>query len=335
MKNRFKEILKVVPGVRILLKKRNVHKAVRTIIGNARNYESAFLKNSTSYPEKADVLYYRRELIIGAHILEKGLSHSDFRPGFGRAAIIELQNNIRLYMKTDKPDGFALDNAISLLRQYHEVNAIHGFDDTGYVDVQLFASSVHKSLAPYLLETEEYEHMTFLELAHKRHSVRSYDGYGLQISEEEIKEVITLANTAPSACNRQATHVFVIKNREMMKKIEELHGGCKNFGARASAFALVTSDLSLYSRNEVKIPSYDAGIYSMNLLYALQIKGFYSCILNGSFPGSAYRKVHELTSIPERYDISGLIVIYKLENTENIRIAASPRRNAKDVVTIL
>ena len=53
MKNRFKEILKVVPGVRILLKKRNVHKAVRTIIGNARNYESAFLKNSTSYPEKA------------------------------------------------------------------------------------------------------------------------------------------------------------------------------------------------------------------------------------------------------------------------------------------
>ena len=81
MKNRFKEILKVVPGVRILLKKRNVHKAVRTIIGNARNYESAFLKNSTSYPEKADALYYRRELIIGAHILETPYYPSVAAPG--------------------------------------------------------------------------------------------------------------------------------------------------------------------------------------------------------------------------------------------------------------
>ena len=32
MKNRFKEILKVVPGVRILLKKRNVHKALLVML---------------------------------------------------------------------------------------------------------------------------------------------------------------------------------------------------------------------------------------------------------------------------------------------------------------
>lgn len=330
-----KDIIKKNPTVSVWLKKRNVVKARKTIHDNVENYENAFQNNTTCFPEIADPLRYRREIIIGAHILEKGLSHTDFRPGFGKVAIINLQDSIQFYMKTRNPDQFALSNAVSLLRQYHELNASYSFDDTEYVKTGLFSDFEYKDLTPYSIELEAYDTMTFRELAHKRHSVRRYEGNGLELSDEEIKEVITLANTAPSACNRQATHVFVIKNKDMMQKLETLHGGCKNFGARASAFMLITSDLSLYSRNEVKIPSYDAGIYSMNLLYALQSKGIYSCILNGSFSGSAYKKVHELTSIPERYDVSGLIAVYKLDNTGNIRIAASPRRDAEDVVTIL
>lgn len=330
-----KDIIKKNAAVAAWLKKKNIAKAKKTIHDNVERYENAFQNNTTCFPEIADPLRYRREIIIGAHILEKGLSHTDFRPGFGKAAIIDLQNSIQLYMKTDDPDQFALSNAVSLLKQYHELNASYGFDDTEYVKTELFANFEHKDLSPYSIMPEAFDTMSFSELAHKRHSVRSYDGYGLELSDEEIIDVITLANTAPSACNRQATHVFVVKDKDMMQKLETLHGGCKNFGARASAFMLITSDLSLYSRNEVKIPSYDAGIYSMNLLYALQSKGIYSCILNGSFPGDAYKKVHELTSIPERYDVSGLIAVYKLDSTENIRIAASPRRDAEDVVTIL
>ena len=330
-----KTTIKALPGVQSLLDIKNKWKAQSIIKNNSGKYEAAFLTYSTSFPEIADPLRYRREIIIGAHILEKGLSHTDFRPGFGKAAIIELQNSIQLYMKTEDPDQFALINAVSLLKQYHELNASYGFDDTEYVKTELFANFEHKDLSPYSIIPEAFDTMTFSELAHKRHSVRSYDGYGLELSDEEIKDVIALANTAPSACNRQATCVFVVKDKDMMQKLETLHGGCKNFGVRASAFMLITSDLSLYSRNEVKIPSYDAGIYSMNLLYALQSKGIYSCILNGSFPGAAYKKVHELTSIPERYDVSGLIAVYKLDSTENIRIAASPRRDAEDVVTIL
>lgn len=329
------DIIKKNSAVSAWLKQRNIAMAKKTIHDNVKNYENAFQNHTTCFSEIADPLRYRREIIIGAHILEKGLSHTDFRPGFGKAVIIDLQNSIQLYMKTENPDQFALGNAVSLLRQYHEQNACHGLDDTEYVKTELFSTFEYKDLTPYSIESEEYATMTFSELAHKRHSVRSYDGYGLELSDEEIKEVISLANTAPSACNRQATHVFVIKDKEVMQKLETLHGGCKNFGTRASAFMLITSDLSLYSRNEVKIPLYDAGIYSMNLLYALQVKGLYSCILNGSFPGRAYRKVHELTSIPERFDVSGLIAVYKLDNTENIRIAASPRREAEDVVTIL
>lgn len=330
-----KTAIKSLPGVQSFLDIKNKWKAKNIIKNNCRKYEEAFLAYSTSFPEIADPLRYRREIIIGAHILEKGLSHTDFRPGFGRTAIIDLQNSIQLYMNTDNPDQFALINAISLLEQYHELNSSYGFDDTEYVKTELFPNFEHKDLSSYTMVQESFDTMTFSELAHKRHSVRSYDGYGLELCDEEIRDVISLANTAPSACNRQATHVFVIKEKDMMQKLEILHGGCKNFGTRASALMIITSDLSLYSRNEVKIPSYDAGIYSMNLLYALQSKGLYSCILNGSFPGAAYKKVHELTSIPECYDVSGLIAVYKLESTDNIRIAKSPRRDAEDVVTIL
>lgn len=330
-----KAIVKSLPGVKFLLEKKHSLNAKRIIKNNCKNYEEAFLTHSTSFPDVENALRLKREIVIGVHILEKGLSHTNFRPGFGREVIVELQNNIKLYIKTEEYDRFIVNNAISLLNFYHEVNASHGFDDASYVDTSFYSDYESKDLRPYAIKSEVYSDMTFSELAHKRHSVRCYERYGLEISENEIIEAVDLANTAPSACNRQATHVFVVKEKELMKEIETLHGGCKNFGEHASAFIFITSDLSLYSRNEVKIPSYDAGIYTMNLLYAFQSQGLYSCVLNGSFPGNSYKKVHEITSIPERYDINGLVAVYKIDRLDDVLIAASPRRKAEEVITFL
>ena len=322
--------------VRWILAKKIKWACKENIIQSTRSYENRYIKHSTSLSNVDDPLSLRRRIIINSHILEKGLSHSDYRPGFGKLAIEELQNCLKQYVKTETPDMFAVDNAVSLLRMYHELNRNHGFDDSDYVRLNEFDDCLQKDISPYTLIQENGKNdFSFSKFAQARHSIRSYDVDGLPLEDILLEKVTTLANTAPSACNRQATHLFVARDRQMLQEIEKIHGGCKGFGKHVSAFVFVTSDLSLYSSNEVKIPAFDAGIYTLNLLYALQAYGLYSCALNGSFPGIATDQIRVLTGIPERYEIQGLVAVYKLPDNSNIKIAASPRRDQGEVLTFI
>lgn len=331
---KYKTLLKKIPVVKKVAFLKNKYRADKTIKKNILNYENDYLKYSTDLSGNYDDRSRRRLIIIGTHIIEKGLSHSDFRPGFGRQKIIELQENIAAYEKAEDVDFFAIENAISILHLYHTTNESFGFHDEDYVDTKIFEKYRVKQMNPYDLNircnytVDECEH-----IFSNRHSVRIYDQDGEPISNQVLEDVIELTNTAPSACNRQATHVFAVAKRDLFEEIENIHGGCKGFGRHASLFLFVTSDLSLYSSNEVKLPIYDAGIYTMNLLYALQAYGLYACPLNASLPGKS-EVMHRLIGIPDKFDINGIIAVYKLKSGTRCKIAASPRRKAKDVLTI-
>lgn len=335
--HRIKRYLKQnIPCIRKLAYIKNKYKSNKTIINNINDYEKTYLKYSTDLPGADDARSQRRLIIIGSHIIEKGLSHSDYKPGFGKQIIIDLQDNIVRYRNSNSPDVFAISNAISLLYKYHEMNMDKGFDDSQYLDITKFLNFDVEDLGPYEISNDNLcDPVYFKTIAEKRHSVRCYEEDGLQVSDEILKKIVYLANTAPSACNRQATHVFAISNRELFQEIEDLHGGCKGFGRHVSLFLFITSDLSLYSSNEIKLPIFDAGIFTMNLLYALQSYGLYSCTLNASFPGKASYKIHEITSIPKKFDINGLIAVYNLKPNTVSKIAASPRRKANDVLTFI
>lgn len=333
-----KEKLKTkIPLLEKLSVSRRQKKAKQNMEGNFETYKETFFKYSSSgMVESNDPAYLRMKIIIGSHILEKGLCHSDYRPGFGKQSVIDMQLYLKIYLSTPDPDRFAIENAVSLLREYHAANTKHEFDDSDYLFIDQFEDIGIKQVSPYLIHVEAAKEVdTFRLFANKRHSVRVYETDGLPISSSLLRDVISIANTAPSACNRQATHVFAVTNREVIKQVEKIHGGCKGFGEHVSAFLFITSDLSLYSSNEVKLPIYDAGIYAMNLLYALQSFGLYSCALNGSFPGDATNMIHHVTGIPDKYDINGLVAVYNLPSKTEVMIAASPRREADDVLTFL
>lgn len=323
---------KEVPLIKKISFMKRRYKCKKNIVRSIDCYKNAYIKYSTSLSKINDVDSLRRMIIINSHILEKGLSHSDYRAGFGKKIVIELQECIRKYKILSGTDFFAVENGVSILHEYHEMNKKNNFDDSDYLNLQQFKEMEIKNLSPYEVVNKDITNVDlFKSIAENRHSVRCYEEKGLSISEDTMKKVIELANTAPSACNRQATNVFAITNKNKIEIIEKIHGGCKGFGRNVSAFLFITSDLSLYSSNEAKIPSFDSGIYAMNLLYALQAYGLNTCILNGSFPGDAQDKIYEVTSIPRKYEINGLIGVYKLNPGAVCKIAASPRRSAEDV----
>lgn len=73
----------------------------------------------------------------------------------------------------------------------------------------------------------------------------------------------------------------------------------------------------------------------MNLLYALEAYGLYSCTLNASFNREDTVKIHKMVSIPDSYEVNGLVAVYNLPRDKETLIAASPRRKGEDILTVI
>lgn len=331
-----KKLVKCIPVIKELAEKNRKRKLKKKVSKLIDSYKSRYLSHSVSLRNGTDAELMRRTIIIDSHIIEKGLSHSDFRAGFGKAVIIELQDCLKKYYGIDGYDDFAYKNAISLLCQYHKLNEQYGFDDSDYLSFFLQEETDLPNLAPHCISSAGIGYNSDYEtLIRRRHSVRIYDKEALPITKEILQKVITLANTAPSACNRQATHVYAVTDKSKFKTIEGLQRGCKGFGEHVSAFLFVVSDLSLYTVEEFKLPIFDAGIFTMNLLYALETYGLYSCTLNASFNEEDAIKIHKIASIPDSCEVNGLVAVYNLPKDEEVLIAASPRRKGEDILTVL
>ncbi len=59
--------------------------------------------------------------------------------------------------------------------------------------------------------------MTFLELAKARYSVRKFDSR--PIEDEKLDAIIEAGRIAPTACNFQPQHVYVVKSAEALAKV--------------------------------------------------------------------------------------------------------------------
>ena len=112
-----------------------------------------------------------------------------------------------------------------------------------------------------------------------------------------MRSAVQLAQTAPSACNRQATRIYACTNREKIMKIIALHGGMRGFDIPGAIF-VITGDLRLYQneyeRNTLFV---DGGIFLMNLLYALDSLGLVACPLIWGSEPSDDKKLSEILNI--------------------------------------
>lgn len=64
--------------------------------------------------------------------------------------------------------------------------------------------------------------MTFLELAKKRYSVRSYNEK--KVEPEKLEKIIEAAHVAPTAANLQPVQLIVVQEEEGLKKISKAGG---------------------------------------------------------------------------------------------------------------
>lgn len=268
---------------------------------------------------------------ILVHAIEKGMSLPNCRARFGKE---KIQNLIALYNEyskiENKKDLQVLDLVKSILISYVQFQAEKG-TAVDFIPENFLQNNI-SSVKTGIIEIKVKDSTNFKEIATGRHSSRDFSNEPL--STDLIKDIVSLAQTAPSACNRQATRVYACVDKQKINQIFDMHGGIRGF-SKPSVIFVITGDLTLYQneyeRNTVFV---DGGIFLMNLLYAIDSFGLSSCpVIWGAEPSND-KKLSEILNIPKSEKIVSLALAGYYPNKTYLA-AASEKRDIDSILNII
>jgi nitroreductase len=171
----------------------------------------------------------------------------------------------------------------------------------------------------------------FARMAQARHSLRNFCDE--VIDPALIRRAVEIATRTPSACNRQAWHVYAFSDPARKKAIMQAQGGGRGFGESAAALLVVASDLRcFFGPNERHQAWVDGGLFSMSLLYALQYLGLGACPLNCAFHPWEEKAFRKLTGIPCYEPLIMVIAIGHMPR--QFKVATSTRRSVDEILVL-
>ena len=300
----------------------------------ARETVRAFLRDWRRFRRHAGALHLDRreaalaEIVMGYHVLEKGLTMPRRRPGFGRPAALNLARLVEAFEKKHGTDPQAV-HAAAVLRAYRE---LHAAEEMPRLDAFLAARpAVPAAVEPHVRREDFFaaKDAPFPAFAASRHCVRHFAG---PVPREKIERAIAVAMTAPSACNRQHARVHVVDSPALRDRLFAMQGGTRGFGQDADKVLVVSADLSAvrwaWERHDAFT---NGGIFALNLCYALHHEGVAACILHWSVPPRADAAARKLLDLPASEEI--VLLVACGAPPDEFDVPASPRRDPASITT--
>lgn len=295
--------------------------------------------------EDSDKARIETRLEFDIHRLEKGLSHQDFRRGFGKSVLREISKRLQRIEQADP--NFANNSlyleALSALHEYQTRHEVAGYDLAPIQTIfpkkiwdaalSYKADAAHKAGSFIMDNSAKAQNLSkgFIDLAEHRYSVREYAD--TPVAQEILDKVYAAAMKTPSVCNRQATRIHQISNPTIIEKALKIQGGFNGYKT-PPVLLFISSDIRAFmngdERNE---PFVDGGLFSMSLLYALEAYGLAACPLNTMFNEENDKATRELLHIPD-YELPVMYIAVG-NFPESIPVCASIRKNPEEILTII
>lgn len=255
------------------------------------------------------------EITLRYHSIEKGFLHNNIRHRFAKARVEELVKLLRELDLGAQSNRAQVQSALLNLCNYYEYHLKENVDISDYFqkdEYNRFKRLILKDYSPIKHHTIESffqnKDSDFLNFSISRASIRNFTGQ--KITTETIQKVVSLANHAPSVCNRQPVNVHLVENKLLIEAILRIQGGLKGYSDNLSQLILITSDRNyFYSVGERHQLYIDGGIYLMNLLYALHFHGIGACPAHWGMPREADNKVMKLICLKESEQIISIVAI--------------------------
>lgn len=231
---------------------------------------------------------YRDALLI-AHSFEKALCIEGCRDDFGIQKADRLLDYLTLAAKDPSFDNhsYAFTESMAALENWLVRRGQLGLDcskwqpgfeslaeqtsyEVGRIDLSDRAGIVSDSFA----SASDCD-KNAINFINGRHSVRSFDS--APVPQETLTQVVELAQSAPSACNRQPSRVY-FSGTKSAQVVSAAVRGNKGFEQSIFQWAVITADTSLFSCAEYNQWFINGGIYLQSFVLALKAYGIGSCI---------------------------------------------------------
>ena len=278
----------------------------------------------------------KRDLTLAYHIIEKGLTMPEPRPGFGKKVVINLVNTVLRYQDLNLPlTEMEYRQSVSVLKEYRDLheqlNAQLDEDVAGKLRLLENQFKSVEGLKQIKISRDEYfkdADKPFDQFCRSRYSVRNYTDKEIPL--EVLYKCIDLAQKSPSFCNRQPNRVHIVKSAEKKKQILEIQNGNRGFGHLAETLLVISSVISttkdIHERNENHL---NGGIFIMSLLNALHFNRIGACSLNWAVSEDKDMKIRKILNVPENEVV--LMIISCGYVPEEFSIASSPRKSAREI----
>jgi len=282
-------------------------------------------------------------LILNYHALEKGMLFPKMKKGFGKDRIKKLHRILTDIEVINSISRSQIRVGFQVMCQYYELHQKLGYDiECLYSKKQYefyksvlsdYYTSAFNGVINWTKETFYKDvKADFGKFANSRKSIRNYTGE--MISKEMLGKVVNLANTAPSVCNRQASNVYLVENKEKIDQILEIQGGFNGYTQDVNQLLIVTNDRSYYytpgERHQLYI---DGGIFLMNLLYALHFYEIGNCPANWGKTVQEEAPMEDLVNIPKSEKIICIVPIGRVQ--EEFCSTLSERRPSRENFMVL
>jgi nitroreductase len=276
------------------------------------------------------------KLAMVYHGLEKSLSYKKRKPDSGWKNAYEILNILEISNKSntigfhDKAGKFVLEEFINL---DENINSQKSIEIRNRLKLLKFNSIFMHGYKNYskedfrkgLLENPENFFLS-------RYSLREFNDS--IVSEEKIQHAIQLAMKTPSACNRQAWHIYHTSQQKIKNQILEFQSGNKPFGEKIPNLLVITSDIKAFFSAEEHYQHWiDGGMLSMSIIYALHSLGIASCPLNWSQSSEKDKKFREEINIKDNHTIIMLLAVGYPD--EDNKVCISERRPIDEIYTTL
>lgn len=298
------------------------------------------------YGKGSPIAPYERRLffdsILFVHTVEKGLSLSSPRPFFGkdnfriieelladypveasvfpvRMAKTAITEYLEFHRNKELEDPF-LDEVRGMLTQLNE----------RFPDPEVFEDGMRDVSSTF--ENIANRHMTYPGFLQSRFSCRTYAN-GV-VPADLVQEVVRVAQSAPSQCNRQSARVHLFQDEASIQNLLDIQGGSRGFSEEVKNLFVVSSEITAWSASSARNQDYiDGSIFAMNLLLSCHAHGLAACPLNLAFRNSKEKLVRVAGGIADSERLL-MMISFGYPNPEANFAASSPRLPTDEVLTM-
>lgn len=312
-------------------------KAVLRLMRSAAHDYLVFRRHSGAV-NKADLQVQSAQIVKYYHMIEKGLALPEPQPGFGHDPVNGLSIMVTKRLRAGDTSPHIVE-ALEALAAYQAFNERVGGETPRCVGetLALAASTLPRSEAAAikqikrsaLLQAINFDAEAFFG---SRFSVRQFAA--TPIDPGKIQFAARMAQTAPSACNRQAGRVHIVNDPKMRNRYLQFQNGNRGFGDTMGALAVITVDLRAFVEPEERFQGWvDGGLFAMAFILGLHARGLGTCCLNWSAPASKDVAFHRMSKIPEYESIIMFLAIGELR--EEFQVARSPRKPLSEILKFI